>query len=158
MLSQGMVEGTDAAAQQGERVQEQRKKDAEARLKNSKRDLEEMRKGEFRGGGVGRSGLPPASTPGTVPAPVQGQIPPVEPTHQEAHHQAAAAHRQAAGVHEGNPHRDNPVGDDEAARTHREQAARHDVDAQGTPNAPGATASQADRDKAEGRDSSNKRK
>ena len=76
MLSQGMVEGTDAAAQQGEKVQEQRKKDAEARLNNAKRDLEEMRKGEFRAGGIGRSGLPPASTPGTVPAPVQGQIPP----------------------------------------------------------------------------------
>ena len=138
MLSQGMVEGTDAAAQQGEKVQEQRKKDAEARLNNAKRDLEEMRKGEFRAGGIGRSGSAAGLHPrhragaGTGPDPTdlemqqgtpqgptpqqqmpgqeaqrqvaqanQGQVAyPQEPTHQEAHGQAAQAHQEAAGTHE----------------------------------------------------------
>ena len=90
-MAMGVSDGVEPSKQQGERMHEQRAKDAADRVEQSKRDVEGMRQGEFRSGGVGRSAPQPASTPGTVPAPVQGQTPPVpgrpmsqNPTHQDS--------------------------------------------------------------------------
>ena len=145
-MAMGVSDGVEPSKQQGERMHEQRAKDAADRVEQSKRDVEAMRQGEFRSGGVGRSAPQPASTPGTVPAPVQGQTPPVpgrqspqNPTHRESHEQTAEAHRQAAAIHGEAAH--NPKDQAQhgvAQAAHEEQAAAHEKEAQGQPGAPEA--------------------
>lgn len=136
---------------------EDMQKPAEDQIETAKRELEEMRKGEFPSGGVGRSAPQPASTPGYVPAPVQGQTPPVPgrpmsevPTHQESHEQIAEANRQAAQIHQQaaqNPA--NQAQHAQAQAAHEEQAALHSMEAQGQPGAPEATLTDEGRAKQE---------
>jgi hypothetical protein len=156
-LAQGVSEGVEASKQQGEQMAQARQKEAQGRVETAKRELEEMRQGQFPAGGVGRSAPQPASTPGTVPAPVQGQTPPVPgreynptPTHQESHEQTAEAHRQAADIHgqeASNPA--NQAQHREAQAAHEEQAALHSMEAQGQPGAPEATLTDEQRRKQE---------
>ena len=138
-MAMGVSDGVAPSAQQGERMHEQRAQQAQERIETAKRDVEQMRSGAMPASGIGRSGTQPASTPGYVPAPVQGQVP---PTHAEAHQQYAEAHRQAEQTHQAS---DNPR-DAQAAAAHRQQADIHEMESHGTPNAPEAPATAADVD------------
>ena len=156
-MAMGVSDGVEPSKQQGERMHEQRAQQAAERTEQAKRDVEEMRQGQFRAGGIGRSAPQPASTPGTVPAPVQGQTPPIPgretsqtPTHQESHEQTAEAHRQAAQIHgeaAGNP--TDPAQHDVARAAHEEQAALHAMEAQGQPGAPEAALTDEQRQRQE---------
>ena len=139
-MAMGVSDGVEPSKQQGERMHEQRAQQSSERIEVARRDVEQMRAGTLPASGIGRSGTQPASTPGTVPAPVQGQVPPVEMTHREAHQQYAEAHRQAAGTHQGS---DNPS-DAQAAAAHQQQADIHEMESHGTPNAPEVPATAAD--------------
>jgi hypothetical protein len=145
-MAMGVSEGVEASKQQGERMHEERARQAQERINVAKRDLEGWRSGKAPDLRVPRSPTSPASTPGYVPAPVQGQVPPVPgevevaPDHARAHQRIAEAHRQAAGIHqaEGEAQPANQPQHAQAAAAHEQQAQIHSMESQGMPNAPEA--------------------
>jgi hypothetical protein len=149
-MAQGVSEGVEPAKQQGEKAQEARQRDAQGRIDVAKRDLEEYRSGKTPDLRGPRSATSPASTPGYVPAPVQGQVPPVPgevevaPDHERAHQRIAEAHRQAQQIHqaEGEAQPANQPQHAQAAAAHEQQAQIHDMESRGTPNAPSAPQTQ----------------
>jgi hypothetical protein len=138
-------------------TKEDMQKPAQDQIATAKRELEEMRQGQFKSGSIGRSAPQPASTPGYVPAPVQGQTPPVPgrpmsevPTHRESHEQIAEANRQAAQIHgQAAQNPANQAQHAQAQHAHEEQAALHEMEAQGQPGAPEATLTEEQRQKQE---------
>lgn len=145
-MAQAVSEGVKPAEQQGEQAQKARMTDAQGRIDVAKRDLEAFRQGKTPDLRGPRSATTPASTPGYVPAPVQGQVPPVPgevevaPDHERAHQRIAEAHRQAAQIHgqEGQAQPANAPQHAQAAAAHQQQAQIHDMESRGTPNAPSA--------------------
>jgi hypothetical protein len=145
-MAMGVSEGVEASKQQGERMHEQRAQQSQERIETAKRDLEAWRSGKAPDLRGPRSATSPASTPGYVPAPVQGQVPPVPgaaeiaPGHEQAHQRIAEAHRQAAQIHgqEGEAQPANQPQHAQAAAAHEQQAQIHDMESRGSPNAPSA--------------------
>ena len=143
-MAMGVSEGVEASKQQGERMHEQRAKQSQERIEIAKKDLEAWRSGKAPDLRGPRSATSPASTPGYVPAPVQGQVPPlpgeaeIAPDHEQAHQRIAEAHRQAAEIHgaEGEAQPANAPQHAQAAAAHQQQAQIHDMESRGTPNAP----------------------
>ena len=143
-LTSGIAEGVEAAKQ---KENPEIIKQGEERRQKARQFLDELRQGNRQGDGGPRSPRSPASTPGYVPAPVQGQTPPLpggevptDPSHEQAHQRIAEAHRQAAGIHE-QEGRHQPAQQPQhaqAAAAHEQQAALHEMESRGRPNAPEA--------------------
>jgi hypothetical protein len=153
-IAQAEQEGLKPLQVHQENLTKKIEENVRKRVDQSKRDLEQMRRGEFRSGGVGQSGMPSASTPGYVPAPVQGQTPPVPgqpigqtPDRRESHHLTAQAHEQAAQIHQQEADRNpaNQPGHTRAAETHRQQAQAHEAESRSLPDMPGVPAPDADK-------------
>ena len=148
VITQAEQEGLKPTEVHQDRVMKRIEANAQKRVEQSKKDLEQMRRGEFRSG-IGQSGLSPASTPGYVPAPVQGQTPPVpgqpigqNPDHRESHHLTAQAHNQAAQIHQQEADRNpaNQPAHGRAAETHRQQAEAHEAEGREIPSMHGVPA------------------
>jgi hypothetical protein len=152
VIAQAEVEGLKPTEVHQERLNKRIEENAGKRVEQAKADLEAMRQGDFRSGGVGQSSLSPASTPGYVPAPVQGQTPPVpgQPQtrvgdHGEQHHLTAQAHRQAADIHqqEADANPAQQPAHARAAATHRQQAEMHETESKEMPGMHGVPAPDA---------------
>jgi hypothetical protein len=149
VIAQSEMEGLKPTEIHQDRVMKRIEENAGRRVEQSKQDLEKMRQGDFRSGGIGQSSLSPASTPGYVPAPVQGQTPPVpgQPQtrmgdHGEQHHLTAQAHRQAADIHqqEADANPAQQPAHARAAETHRQQAEMHETESREVPGMHGVPA------------------
>jgi hypothetical protein len=156
VIHEAEMEGIKPSEAQSEAIRKKVEDNSRKKTETAKETLEQMRRGDFRGGGGarGQSGLSPASTPGYVPAPVQGQTPPVpgQPIgqtadHRESHHLTAQAHEQAAQIHQQEADRNpaNQPGHTRAAETHRQQAQAHEAESRSLPDMPGVLAPDADK-------------
>jgi hypothetical protein len=156
VIHEAEMEGIKPSEAQSEAIRKKVEDNSRKKTETAKQTLEQMRQGDFRGGGGarGQSGLSPASTPGYVPAPVQGQTPPVPgqpigqtPDHRESHHLTAQAHSQAAQIHQQEADRNpaNQPGHARAAETHRQQAQAHEAESRSLPDMPGVPAPDADK-------------
>jgi hypothetical protein len=157
VIHEAEMEGIKPSEAQSEAIRKKVEENSRKKTETAKETLEQMRQGDFRSGGGGargQSGLSSASTPGYVPAPVQGQTPPVPgqpigqtPDHRESHHLTAQAHEQAAQIHQQEAARNpaNQPGHTRAAETHRQQAQAHEAESRSLPDMPRVPAPDADK-------------